>query len=196
MENLFVGLLGVLLGHYMTIRLATKKANLQERAFYFELEILLEKYKVDLVHKYDDFINPVKDEYIIGAPVIDMSLINALMVELAGSEKVLNQEIRKLIIHTSKFSEDLLITAKERESYNKGNSQNTEEFLRLTKKMLIEEVQLVFCLYKLIRDKNQFIFGEYKLLEMAKVACNVADIGFDKQIWQKIMPRSTDGLEA
>ena len=118
------------------------------------------------------------------------------MVELAGTEKVLNQEIRKLIIHTSKFSEDLLITAKERESYNKVNSQNTEEFLKLTKKMLIEEVQLVFCLYKLIRDKDQFIFGEYKLLEMAKVACNVADIGFDKQIWQKIMPSSTDGLEA
>jgi len=28
---------------------------------------------------------------------------------------------------------------------------------------------------------------------MAKVACNVADIGFDMKIWQKIMPSSTDG---
>lgn len=192
MEGLFTGLIGaivgVIFGHYMTVRLVDKKTSLQEQAFYFELEILLDKYKKDLAHKFDDFNNPIKNSYVIGAPVVDMSLINALSVELAGTDKVLNKEVRTLIIHTTKFAENLVDTAKKREKFNDADAQNTKEFLKLTKQMLIEEVQLVFYLYKLINDRNNFRFGGYSNLEMASVACDVADIAFDNQVWQAIMP--------
>jgi len=192
MESLFTGLIGaivgVIFGHYMTVRLVNKKTSLQEQAFYFELEILLDKYKKDLVHKLDDFNNPVKSRYIIGAPVVDMSLINALSIELAGTDKVLNKEIRTLIIHTTKFAENLADTAKKREKFNEADAQNTKEFLKLTKQMLTDEVQLVFYLYKLVNDRNNFRFGGYSYLEMANVACDVADVAFDNQVWQVIMP--------
>ncbi|WP_158137030.1 hypothetical protein [Vibrio metschnikovii] len=194
MESLFTGLIGaivgVIFGHYMTVRLVNKKTSLQEQAFYFELEILLDKYKNDLVHKFDDFNNPVKNRYVIGAPVVDMSLINALSIELAGTDKVLNKEVRTLIIHTTKFAEDLVDTAKKREKFrekfNKADAKNTEEYLKLTKQMLRDEVQLVFYLYKLVKDRNNFRFGGYSNLEMANVACDVAHIAFDTQVWQGI----------
>ncbi|MCG6270711.1 hypothetical protein K6U70_00570 [Vibrio vulnificus] len=200
MESLVTGLLGAIVGaivgHNMTVRLINKKTSLQEQAFYFELEILLDKYKEDLVSKFDDFNHPVKNRYVIGAPVVDMSLINALSIELAGTDKVLNKEVRTLMIHTTKFAENLVNAAKEREKFNEVDAQNTEEFLKLTKQMLIDEVQLVFYLYKLVNDRNNFRFGGYTFLEMASVACDVADIAFDNQIWKAIMPSGSCIQEA
>jgi uncharacterized membrane-anchored protein YhcB (DUF1043 family) len=194
MENLFTGLLGavfgVIFGHYMTVRLINKKTRFQEHAFYFEWELLLDKYKKDLVSKFDDFNNPVKDRYVIGVPIVDMSLINVLSIELAGTDKVLNKEVRTLMIHMTKFAENLADKAKEREKFNEFGDQNTTEFLKLTKQMLIDEVQLVFYLYKLVNDRNNFRFGGYRYIEMASVACDIADIDFDKFIWETIMPSS------
>ncbi|MGO1298545.1 MAG: hypothetical protein ACTMIA_14745 [Vibrio sp.] len=192
MKSLLIGLMGaivgVLFGHYMTVKLANRKASLQEQAFYFEFEIWLNKYKNDFTHKLDDFNEPIKCRYVTSVPVIDMSLVNALAVELAGTGKVIHNEVRTLMLHTSKLADNLVDTAARREKFNDVGNQNTRAYLDLTKQMLIDEVQLIFYLYKLVEDRSNFRFGGYKYLEMAEGACKVANISFDPELWEDIMP--------
>ncbi|EHW0628681.1 hypothetical protein K1B31_004413 [Vibrio vulnificus] len=178
-------------GHFMTVRLFNERVNLQVRALYSEFEIIRAKYVKDLIVKLSDFSEPIKESYVISVPILDNSVIDAISVELAGTNKVLNKEVRTLIAHARQFALSLVDLSKEREEVNDFSKQDTKKFRAITKQMIIIETQMIFYMHKLAIERENFNFGEYSYLEMAKVASELCGISFSQYPWQEILPVET-----
>ncbi|UTT86973.1 hypothetical protein LZI70_16265 [Vibrio pelagius] len=176
-------------GHSMTVRLFNERANLHEKALYSEFEIILEKYVKDLPVKLSDFSDPIKESYVTSVPILDMSIVDAISVELTGTNKVLNKEVRKLVAHTRQFSVCLVDLAVEREKVNNFSEQDTKKFIAITKQMIVIEIQMIFYMHKLITERENFHFGDYSNIEMAKVASELGSIPFSQYSWNTILPR-------
>ncbi|MFA0169043.1 hypothetical protein AB4424_03285 [Vibrio splendidus] len=176
-------------GHSMTVRLFNERANLHEKALYSEFEIILEKYVKDLTVKLSDFSDPIKESYVTNVPILDMSIVDAISIELTGSNKVLNKEVRKLVAHTRQFSVCLAELAEEREKINNFSEQDTQKFIAITKQMIVIEIQMIFYMHKLVTERENFHFGDYSYIEMAKVASELGGIPFSQYSWNTILPR-------
>ncbi|EKO3774596.1 hypothetical protein P0F20_003189 [Vibrio metschnikovii] len=184
---LISAIVGGFFGHHMTVRLFKIRVNKQEDALYLELKLIFDKYKRDLINKYNDYQCKFRQELMLSVPSVDYSLIDALTLELASSHKVLNQDARDLIVNLKKLTQNLdNLSLQRMENFKFENDH--DEFLKITKRILVSEIQIVFYTFKFVNDKEKFKFGKYNLSEMAKVSCELSGISFDHNVWKEILP--------
>ncbi|WP_308319080.1 hypothetical protein [Vibrio metschnikovii] len=166
---LISAIVGGFFGHHMTVRLFKIRVNKQEDALYLELKLIFDKYKRDLINKYNDYQCKFRQELMLSVPSVDYSLIDALTLELASSHKVLNQDARSLIVNLKKLTQNLdNLSLQRMENFKFENDH--DEFLKITKRILVSEIQIFFIPLSLL---------------MIKRSLNLVNIIYQK--WQKYL---------
>ncbi|EJV2652784.1 hypothetical protein QTU65_004148 [Vibrio vulnificus] len=187
---------GALFSYLFTDRNNKQRANRVEAAFYNEFEYIsdsLENWFNTLIIEYQE---PLKEQY-SGLPFLDLSLIDALVIELASTEKVVTPEQRKLIVRLRPVIVSLAKNDENRNKYIESwmlndhimdNEEEREHFKRIsyyTGLILADVVQAVFHLKKLSVEKERFTFSKHATWEdFAKACCSSSGISYDETAWK------------
>ncbi len=201
LTGLLCALVGGYMGHWFTIRLFNERVNAQLNAFYGEFELIQDTLSRSVKGLLDDFEMALKDDY-TRLPVLDMSLINSLLLELAASKEIPNKELRQMIINLNHVTKSLVAKQTKRNAqiekwFMGGDKIQSKEKVALTSsihfhtsQLLIVVIDIVFHSSKVVSDRNNFIFTKHRHLDYAEVTCRVCGIQFNRSLWQKVISRS------
>jgi len=199
LENLTIGLsgacigaaLGAYFGHSFTIKIFNDRALKQKEAYYNEFELLSSLYKINFPSLLDDYNKPNKD-YFASLPDFDTSILDNLILELSSSEEVLSYEQRLFSSNMKNMLAGTTEKVKQRDAeidklFKEEKGSNIYAVRYHTSMLLIDAINLLFHTSKVINERSNFIFGDYKYIEYAEVACRICEINFNKQLWEKIL---------
>ncbi|ELX7500375.1 hypothetical protein SKP08_000420 [Vibrio fluvialis] len=192
---------GALVSYLFTDKNNKQRTKRLESAFYNEFEYLsdsLENWFPTLIVEY---IEPLRDQY-SGLPFLDLSLIDALIIELASTDKVITPAQRKLIVRLRPVITSLVENNEKRGKYvnswmlNNHTMDNFEE-RNCSKKinyytglLLVDVTQVIFHLKKLSAEKEHFTFSKGATREdLAKSCCSSRGIPYDETLWKPMFFR-------
>lgn len=128
MDSLLSGILGaligVLLGHRLAVALYKQRAKYIEKAFYNEFEIIRD----DFIHWFsrlaEEYRKPLRGDYSRpGSP--DSKLVESLVVELAGTDKIISPDQRMLLSRLGRMIDNVKINEQMRDSQIRINKTPT-----------------------------------------------------------------------
>jgi hypothetical protein len=199
LENWTVGLsgacigaaLGAYFGHSFTIKIFNDRALKQKEAYYNEFKLLSSLYKINFPSLLDDYNKPNKDSF-TSLPNFDTSILDNLILELSSSEEVLSYEQR---LFSSNLKNMLVVTAEKVNKrdveidklFKKERGSNIFAVRHHTSLLLMDAITLLFHTSKVINERANFIFGDYKFIDYAEVACRICEINFNKKLWKEII---------
>jgi len=195
-EQLLIGLIsglvgavvGVIFGHILTIRIYKQRANSLELGFYSELELISNYFKSWLRNLNEEYLKPNRPSY-SGFTEVDMTCIDALTIELVSVNKLLTKDQRELILNLkSKF---LIIksTDRQRDDNSQFNESNGCFYINTacSARMIIDVIEVIWYLNKLIESKNYFRIDESDSWEnKAKEVFLLSGIDFNSNTWKTI----------
>ena len=204
-ENLLIGLLGALvgvfLGHRLTISLYRDRTNSLEKAFYNEFEIVRDDFKYWFPILIEEYDAPLRDQY-YGPTPLDLRLVESLVVELAGTDKIISPDQRMLLSRLERMICKIRKDGKNRSIIIKKwieNSQNMNKQEKLhiknklefiTAQLIIDVSEGIYFLEKLVNERNKFAIGDVEsinvYLERSFEYCNLS---FDNDKWGNIIQR-------
>ncbi|MBF8999284.1 hypothetical protein [Vibrio nitrifigilis] len=192
---------GALVSYLFTDKNNKQRTKRLESAFYNEFEYLsetLENWFPTLVVEYQE---PLREQY-SGLPFLDLSLIDALVIELASTDKVVTPAQRKLIVRLRPVITSLVKNNEKRGKYedswmlNSHTMDNSEErdcsknISFYTGLLLVDVTQVIFHLKKLSAEKERFIFSkESTRADLAKACCFSSGIPYDETVWKPMLLR-------
>ena len=204
-ENLLIGLLGALvgvfLGHRLTISLYRNRTNSLEKAFYNEFEIIRDDFKDWFPALIEEYDAPLRDQY-TGPTPLDLRLVESLTVELAGTDKIISTDQRMLLSRLERMICNIRKNDSNRSIRLKKwieNSQNMEKLEQyhiknelefITAQLIIDVSQGIYFLEKLVNERKEFAIGDVNsiniFLERSFETCKLE---FDNDKWNSIIKR-------
>lgn len=192
---------GALVSYLFTDKNNKQRTERLELAFYNEFEHLseaLENWFPTLVVEYQE---PLRNQY-SGLPFLDLSLIDALVIELASTDRVVTPAQRKLIVRLRPIITSLVKNNEKRGNYenswmlNSHTMDNSEErdcsnnISYYTGLILVDVTQVIFHLKKLSAEKERFTFSKGATREdFAKACCSSSGIPYDETVWKPMFLR-------
>ncbi|NVN80579.1 MULTISPECIES: hypothetical protein [unclassified Vibrio] len=192
---------GALASYLFTDKNNKQRTQRLESAFYNEFEYLsgtLENWFPTLVGEYQE---PLREQY-SGLPFLDLSLIDALVIELASTDKLVTPTQRKLIVRLRPVIRSLVKNNEKRDEYvdswmlNSHTMDNSEErnsskkISYYTGLLLVDVTQAIFHLKKLSTEKERFTFSKSTTSEdLAKACCSSSGIPYDETVWKPMLFR-------
>ncbi|WP_006787577.1 hypothetical protein [Thiorhodospira sibirica] len=205
MDSLLSGILGaligVLLGHRLAIALYKQRAKYIEKAFYNEFEIIRD----DFIHWFprlaEEYREPLKDEY-SGPGTLDLKLVESLVVELAGTDKIISPDQRMLLSRLDRMIDNIKRKDQVRDAQIKkwiehGEAIEKSERIKVrneitfrTGELLVDTAQGIYFLSKLVEERDKFtIVRNGSILSFFEYSCRVCDMEFNENDWSFIIER-------
>ncbi|WGY44996.1 hypothetical protein [Vibrio sp. ABG19] len=198
-------IIGAFLGAYFTRIDNKKRTEKMEHAFYYEFqhtsETLINWFQT-LVEEYN---NPLRNEY-SGLPNIDLSLVDALVVELAATDRMVTTPNRQLILrmkpsltslHSAEIKRDEFISSWLTSGHLMDNEKKREcrrKIKYFTGRLLIDVTQLIFYLQKLDAERERFVFmQDVSRVDMVRACCITTGMNYDHHMWIPLLKQY--GLE-
>jgi hypothetical protein len=206
-ENLLIAvvaaIIGVFVGHRMTISMSHERTKSLKKAFYTEFEIILDDFKNHIVQAIDEYKNPLRNEY-ESPQKIDMCLIESIMVELASTEKIVSPPQRRFIawlkttfqtLTTQEAVRDIYIMdwLKNSELMDKHKKMEIGKNIQLAMpQMLFAMMQVIYGTEKLTTEKENFTLNnDDEYISYAKTVCHSCNIDFEEEFWKDIIKQVT-----
>lgn len=199
--SIFCAVFGGYSGHYFTQKSYEKRVSKLEIAFYNEFRYIVSELELWLPTLVSEYRKPLVGGY-SGSPELDLSLVNALVIELAGTHAICPPEQRKLIIRLKANFVGIEAKDKNRDLYIKrwlenGDLMDNNDERNVscgitfhTAELLVEVVEVIFYLNKLIEEQSRFNLSDYHTnLDYSKVACKRSKLDFDSSFWDLIYRR-------
>ena len=182
-------LVGAYLGHYFTVRQFNERSKKQKIALYNEVSIINEDYIGCFKNLIGDFQKPLKNGY-SGVPFVSTRIIDNLMVELSSSKEVLSKDQRALLMKLERMHLHLVSIQKEKDvhvhAYLNEESKPFVEIKYRAAEQLVHIVEVIFYISKMLEERENFMFSHHKKIDMIHATCKVADINFDKSLWESV----------
>jgi hypothetical protein len=194
-------LIGVFLGHRLAVSLFRERSKALENAFYNDFYIL----KDDLISWFpallEEYRGPLKLSYSGPAP-LDLKLIENLIVELAGTDRMISPDQRRLVSRMERSIEGIKKKDKTRDIYIKRWLENEEELNGsekhdisshisfITAQLLVDVSQGIYFLDKVLSERKKFaISDDSSILTFMKHACSATNSNFDREECSAIVSR-------
>ncbi|WP_206779843.1 hypothetical protein, partial [Vibrio vulnificus] len=203
--GIFCAFVGGFSGHYFTQRAYETRVKKLEQAFYNEFAYMLEQLEKWMPTLLSEYEKPLADSY-SGSPVLDLSMVDALVIELAGTYKICPPEQRKLIIRLRGVFESIKVKDSKRDVYinrllterviSPEDKREIASYIAYYSAALVAEViPVIFFMSKLSVEQERFSISEqHTNLDYAKVACARINLEFDGGFWLSLYRRV--GLDA
>lgn len=186
-------LIGVFLGHRLAVSLFRERSEALKNAFYNDFSIL----KDDLVGWFPallgEYRNPLNQSYSGPAP-LDLKLIENLIVELAGTDRMISPDQRMLVSRMERSIEGIKQKDKARDIYIKRWLENEEELNGserhdissnisfITAQLLVDVSQGIYFLDKMLSERNKFtISDDSSISDFMKHACSSTNLNFNRE---------------
>jgi hypothetical protein len=205
MDSLLSGtlgaLIGVLLGHRLAIALYKQRAKYIEKAFYNEFEIIRD----DFIHWFprlaEEYREPLRGNY-SGPGPLDLKLIESLVVELAGTDKIISPDQRMLLSRLDRMIDNIKRNDQTRDSQIKNwieHGEATDKSGRIkienaisfrTGQLLVDAAQGIYFLSRVVAERHKFTIGEHgSIFFFFEYACGVCEMEFKENEWSVIIKR-------
>jgi hypothetical protein len=186
-------LIGVFLGHRLAVSLFRERSKALENAFYNDFSIL----KDDLISWFpallEEYRSPLKQRYSGPAP-LDLKLIENLIVELAGTDRMISSDQRMLVSRMERSIESIKQKDKTRDIYIKRWLENEKELNGserhdissrisfITAQLLVDVSQGIYFLDKALSERNKFtISDDSSISAFMKHACSATSLDFNRE---------------
>jgi hypothetical protein len=204
-DNLLIGILGALVGvffgHRLTISMYRDRSNALEKAFYNEFEIIRDDFKDWFPALVDEYDTPLRNQY-FGITPLDLRLVESLVVELAGTEKIISPDLRMLLSRLERMIGNIRVNDSNRNIKIKKwfeNSQNMEKIERhdikkeieyITAQLLIDASQGLYFLEKVVNERNKFSIGDSGSINLfLERSFEVCNLEFNSDKWNTVIKR-------
>lgn len=194
-------LIGVLLGHRLAVSLFRERSKALEKAFYNEFSIIKDDFLSWFPALLEEYRSPLKQSYSGPAP-LDLKLIDNLVIELAGTDKMISPDQRMLVSRLERTIERIKQKDEARDVYVKQWLENEEELNSserqhisshisfITAQLLVDVSQGIYFLDKVLSERNKFIIADdSSILTFMEHACSSANIKFHREECSAIVNR-------
>lgn len=205
MDSLLSGILGaligVLLGHRLAVALYKQRAKYIEKAFYNEFEIIRDDFIQWFPRLSEEYRESLRDNY-SGPGPLDLKLIESLVVELAGTDKIISPDQRMLLSRLDQMIGNIKKNDRMRDSQIKkwiehGATIDKRERIEtgsaigfITGQLLVDAAQGIYFLSKVVEERHKFTIGEHgSTLFFFEYACKVCEMEFKENEWSVIIER-------
>jgi len=197
---LFGAILGSYAGYKYTVKLSNDKTENQRNALFNEISIINDDFVDWFKALTDEYNTPLRKSY-SGPPLIYTQLIENLIVELSGTNRLLSLDQRRFLIGLKNKNEALLKKDKERDVHSNRWLLESNKLTKLNKlkikqsiefwtaHLLQESIDLAFYTAKYLDCKENFIFGEYSMNDKIIELCRYADINYNQDFWNGVIRR-------
>ncbi|PNH91944.1 hypothetical protein [Vibrio diazotrophicus] len=190
---------GALVSHIFTDKNSKQRTQRLESAFYNEFEYISKTLELLFPTLIVEYQEPLREQY-SGLPFLDLSLIDALVIELASTDKLVTPAQRELIVRLSPVVTRLVKNNEKRGKYedswmlNSHTMDNLEErdcsknISYYTGLLLVDVTWVIFHLKKLSAEKERFAFSKGATREdLAKACCSSIGIRYDETVWKPML---------
>lgn len=195
-----VAIIGVWLSYKLVVKFSEDKAIKQKKAIIVEVSLVHKQFINWLKILINEFNEPLQEKY-SGAPFISTQLIENLIAELSGTDQIVSEDLRQLMIGLRSKNEVLANIEKERNKYikiwlcesesiewdEKHKTKQSIEFY--TAHLLKEVIDITFHTSKFKEEKYSFQFRNYSIEDKISVVCKYCDIGYEESFWSKVIQR-------
>jgi hypothetical protein len=194
-------LIGVFLGHRLAVSLFRERSKALENAFYNDFSILNDDFISWFPALLEEYRDPFKQSYSGPAP-LDLKLIEKLIVELAGTDRMISPDQRMLVSRMERSIEGIKKKDKTRDIYIKRWLENEEELNGserndisrhisfITAQLLVDVSEGIYFLDRVLSERNKFaISDDSSISTFMKRACCATHSNFDHEECSAIVRR-------
>ena len=182
-------LLSVYIGDWLTLRADKKRAKALENGLNNEIALIKKYFQRLLRDLIDEFNNPIRSHY-TGITAVDMSCIDALVLELIAVNKLRTESQREFLINIkSKLTE---LPRKDQQRDDATARNESDQVFRVpplaTALLIVEVVEIISYLSRYLKDGRDFTLQtKISWDEHAQLAFSDAEIEYSQEQWNRIM---------
>ncbi|MBU2926447.1 hypothetical protein Q4530_07360 [Colwellia sp. 1_MG-2023] len=181
-------LLSVYIGHWLTIRTHSKRADALERGLDNEVHLIKNYFQGWLKQLVDEFENPLRPSY-SGFSQVDMSCIDSLVVELIAVNRILTKDQRGLILNLKTKISGIPKKDHQRDEattwYEQKGSANVPT--PCTARLIIDAVEVISYLNSIDSGKKFSLENDVQWEDHAMLAFSKAGIEYKQEVWERVM---------
>ena len=181
-------LLSVYIGYWLTLRMHNKRADALESGLGNEIHLIKTYFQSWLKDLVDEFENPMRPSYSGFSPV-DMSCIDALVVELIAVNRILTEDQRSLILNLKIKINGIPQKDHQRDEattwYDQKEAFNVPT--PCTARLIIDAVEVISYLSRYIDSGKKFsLESDVQWEDHAKRGFSEAGVGYKQELWERI----------